>query len=398
MLQSITDSDGGMNQPITIQSLQQEEDDFLTVSCADSKEGNCPFALKIIACQLLYEITTYLRETHQYLLAQNSRRTSMVNPVMISTGITSSKDKICIEPPRQMAMHQNRRWSMALSTGTFNNSAHSLMSLSNFPGGPMHIIDHNMMAPNDRRISFVLHEAEVENDANSIIGSNEDIIYHDRKRLSQVGPSSLVTWGGSGVRSGSGHHESFRRRSIKLKKNDSGKKSTAKLRSATLVEDDYKSSLFKRSNSLRSKRKISGASEKSDTSERFSGEESPDLFSKDGHSFESALLDNNIDTNDIDMVENIPWLKITTLFSSAINFDCNHHQTCMHNCHKKIIQSASILTKEVQRIYEKDVQPLFDFDTMAQKLLDDKEDVAKKEKKLKKILMGHTSPLKRKAS
>ena len=395
MMQSITDSDG--NQQIQQQQQQQlQEDNFLSISCVDSKEGNCPFALKIIACQLLYEITTYLRETHQYLLTQNSRRTSMVNPAIVAA-VASAKEKSCIEPPRPLAMHQNRRWSMALSTGTFNNSAHSLMSLANFPGGPMHVLEH-MLPPSDRRISFVLHEAEVENDSNSLIDSNEDIIHHDKKRLSQVGPSSLVTWSGSGIgRSGSGHHESFRRRSIKLKKNDSGKKSTAKLRSATLVEDDYKS-MFKRSNSLRSKRKVSGASEKSDTSERYSGEESPGLFSEEGHSFESALLDNNIDTNDVDMVENIPWLKITTLFASAINFECNHHQTCTHNCHKKIIQSASLLTKEVQRIYEKDVQPLFDFDMMAQKLLDDKEDVAKKEKKLKKILMGHASPLKRKAS
>ncbi|KAH9417878.1 Protein unc-80, partial [Dermatophagoides pteronyssinus] len=418
MMQSaaIADSDGNQQQQ------QQDEDDFLTVSCTDSKEGNCPFALKIIACQLLYEITTYLRETHQYLLTQNSRRTSMVmNPTAMQTAVASVKDKLSVEPlARPLAMHQNRRWSMALSTGTFNNSAHSLMSLSNFPGGQLqHHMEsqhHILPSTNDRRISFVLHEAaENENDSNSLIGSNEDIMMmqqnNDRKRLSQVGSTNLSTWGGSGVRSGSGHHESFRRRSIKLKKNDSGSggggggggsKKQPKIRSSTLVEDDYKSSLFKRSNSLRSKRKVSAASEKSDTSERFSGEESPGLFSEEGHSFESALLDNiNIDTNDIDMVENIPWLKITTLFSSLINFDCNHQkqqQKCLNNCHKKIIQSASFLTKEVQRIYEKDVQPLFDFDMMTQKLLDDKEDVAKKEKKLKKILMGHTSPLKRKVS
>lgn len=154
--------------------------------------------------------------------------------------------------------------------------------------------------------------------------------------------------------------------------------------------------MFKRSNSLRSKRKISGASEKSDTSERYSGEDSQGLISDDAHIYES-MIDNTMDGNDNDMIENIPWLKITTLFATVLNFDCNH-QNCTVNCHKKVIQSTAILTKEVRKIYEKDVQPLFDFDMVLQKLLDDKEDVLKKEKKLKKILMGHSSPLKRKTS
>lgn len=86
---------------------------------------------------------------------------------------------------------------------------------------------------------------------------------HEKKRLSQVGITNLLR------RSTGSGHESFRKRSIKLKKPD--KKYTAKLRSSTLIEDDYKSDLLKRSNSLRSCRKVSGVSEKSDTSERFSG-------------------------------------------------------------------------------------------------------------------------------
>ena len=72
---------------------------------------------------------------------------------------------------------------------------------------------------------------------------------------------------------GSGHG-SFKRRSIKLKKG-SERKSASKHRSSTVVEDEeidnQKHSILRRSDSLRSRRKVSGVSERSDTSERISG-------------------------------------------------------------------------------------------------------------------------------
>lgn len=193
---------------------------------------------------------------------------------------------------------------------------------------------------------------------------------------------------------GSGR-DSFKRRSIKLKKPSQDKKgSAAKLRSATLVEDE----LFKRSNSLRSnsRRKASGVSERSDTSERFSGEESPGLMSDDGHGVDSP--NDTLDASDAEITTNIPWLKITSILNQTLDFQCTHSCSCPGNCYKKVIKSTAYLVKEVQRIYEKDVPSFMDNDAFSQRLLDDKEDAARKEKKLKKILMGHSSPLKRKPS
>jgi hypothetical protein len=98
----------------------------------------------------------------------------------------------------------------------------------------------------------------------------------EKKRLSQAGPAGRPhllrrSTGGSG-------HGSFKRRSIKLKKGSSSstadRKSAVKHRSSTLVEDeDNEEKIYchRRSDSLRSRRKVSGISEKSDTSERISG-------------------------------------------------------------------------------------------------------------------------------
>lgn len=212
----------------------------------------------------------------------------------------------------------------------------------------------------------------------------EDFL-RERKRLSQIGMGNLLR------RSTGFGHDSFKRRSIRLKKEPK----QTKQRSNTLLEDECRSDFFRRSNSLRSRRKISGVSEKSDTSDRFSGEESPGLISEDGHSFESMI--DTLDASDAEITSNIPWIKITTLFSSALDFNCSH-SSCSGNCYKKVVKSTSNLIKDIQKIYEKDVQIFFDTDLWTQKLIDDKDDVARKEKKLKKIIMGHSSPLKRKTS
>lgn len=131
-----------------------DEEDFCSII-----ENGCPNSLKMIACQLLFEITTFLRETYQYLPAKSSRRSS----------VATQKEKVTTMDTIKPVV-SNRRWSMALSNvGLSNASAHSLISLANLTG---HSTLHSMLdhCSNERRISFVLQEAEIEND--SINGSN----------------------------------------------------------------------------------------------------------------------------------------------------------------------------------------------------------------------------------
>jgi hypothetical protein len=244
--------------------FEDEEEDFLDEAFVNPSGSDCPFALKLIACQLLYEITAFLRETHQYLPTRTSR--------------SSIRDRGSTFEPRTVTA--NRRWSMALSSlGLYNTTAHSVMSLANIGGGPLDGISH-LQNLGERRISFVLHEADGEEDTNSDISATDDLMASgaslEKKRLSQAGPAGRPhllrrSTGGSG-------HGSFKRRSIKLKKGSSSstadRKSVVKHRSSTLVEDEDnedKNHFFRRSDSLRSRRKVSGISEKSDTSERFSG-------------------------------------------------------------------------------------------------------------------------------
>jgi hypothetical protein len=80
----------------------------------------CPIALRLVACLLLLEITTFLRESYQ-ALPKTSRLSSRDRP-----------------PPweRMYSRDANRRWSMALSSmGHSQTSAQSLQSIGDKENG-----------------------------------------------------------------------------------------------------------------------------------------------------------------------------------------------------------------------------------------------------------------------
>lgn len=118
---------------------QDEEEDFLDEACVNPNGNNCPHALKLIACVLLMEITTFLREMYQ-TLPKASKLAAKEKPV----------------PWEKMYRDANRRWSMALSSmGHSQTSAQSLQSIAGEGGQP------------ERKISFVLHEPDNESEEGS---------------------------------------------------------------------------------------------------------------------------------------------------------------------------------------------------------------------------------------
>ena len=309
--------------------LRNEDDDenFLDEAIVNPNGNDCPFALKMAATQVLLEITAFLRESHQFLPTRTSRTslTMQTKP--------GEKGNAGYEPRTITA---NRRWSMALSSlGFSQTSAHSLASLADPTTGqaPYH--------PGERRISFVLHEAEVEqgsthsstttltlqDDHKETLSGGDDA--KNKKRLSQSSTAGAVPPPTTGSASGTsrahllrratgaminptaaaaangGQNGSFKRRSFKLKKGQRA----SKHRSSTVENDDGPSggsisgggggtggggslqpSTIRRAESMRSRRRASGISEKGDTSERAgdaSGDESPGILSDDGQTPDS---------------------------------------------------------------------------------------------------------------
>lgn len=103
--------------------------------------NDCPPALKLVAIQVLLEITAFLRESYQ-AIPKSSRMS------------TKEKHVTPWEHQHQGYKEANRRWSMALSSmGHSQTSAQSLQSIAGEGG--------------ERKISFVLHEPDNESEGSS---------------------------------------------------------------------------------------------------------------------------------------------------------------------------------------------------------------------------------------
>lgn len=327
--------------------IVDEEEDFLNESSVNPAGNECPFAIRFAACQVLLEITVFLRETHQYVPSRGASGRPSFSKQGEGKPVTHTHE------PRTITA--NRRWSMALSSlGFSQNSAHSLMSLAEQQQHPQ-----VPPPPGERRISFVLHEADGE--VNSIHSSNASTNQGETgtgtgtgemKRMSQSGPSgntrSNLLRRGTG--SSAGMTGSFKRRSLKLKKGDR----RTRHRSSTVdeaIEDTSTlgpSTLLRR-DSVRSRgRRASAFSERSDLS-GVSGDESPGVLSDDGQG--SDLVTDTLEADDSTIVRNMPWIKVVVDMVNSMDFECTHQHYCSQNCYKRQIRACSRLVRAVKKVY-----------------------------------------------
>ncbi|GAB6032279.1 hypothetical protein CHUAL_010920 [Chamberlinius hualienensis] len=319
---------------------EDEEEDFLDEGSVNSTGSGCPVALKLIACQLLLEITAFLRETYQYLPKSTK---------------TSHRER-CERSPWERLPNPNRRWSVGLGVMGFSQtSAPSLVSIADFghPGAGYQP---------ERKISFVIQdsgEPESGNSSNTTLTmpGEESLAADDKKgkaegdakgRKIAHGRAHLLRRGGP---QSAPSNASFKRRSFRLKK-------TSARKDREDVSDDGTG--CKRSDSIKSKRKVSAISDRSDTSEHaehdISGEDSPGILS------DEQVPDSPIDGNEADdstVITTMPWIKVVVQLANSFNFICSHHNYCHPNCYRRQMRATYRLMRAVRKTFGEEFQPDF---------------------------------------
>ena len=108
---------------------------------------------------------------------------------------------------------------------------------------------------------------------------------------------------------------------------------------------------MKRSDSVRSRRKVSAVSERSDTSDILdhdvSGEESPGVLSND------EVPDSPADVGDVDddvITTNMPWMRAVVKITGAFNVVCTHQGYCHPYCFKRHMRSCRRLIHAVRKV------------------------------------------------
>ncbi|XP_058983127.1 protein unc-80 homolog isoform X4 [Musca domestica] len=298
---------------------QDEEEDFLDEASVNPHGNDCPHALKLIACVLLFEITAFLRDIYVTLP---------------KTSKLLHKDKPA--PWEKVYREANRRWSMALSSmGHSQTSAQSLQSIAagnDATGGQT-----------ERKISFVLHEPDNESENSSNTTLTKEGEEARRPPASAVRPFLLrrgtaTTTGGS-----------FKRRSLKLRRNTKDGKD---------METD-----FKRVDSIQAKRKVSSLSDRSDTSEQGIASGGEDDHGSPGILSDDQQPESPTDSNETDeTAKNMPWLKAVIDLISSYNFYCQHKGYCHPYCYKRHMRACTRLVKATRRVYGEEFGFTFDSD------------------------------------
>ncbi|XP_059219259.1 protein unc-80 homolog isoform X2 [Stomoxys calcitrans] len=303
---------------------QDEEEDFLDEASVNPHGNDCPHALKLIACVLLFEITAFLRDIYVTL----PKASKLLH-----------KDKPA--PWEKVYREANRRWSMALSSmGHSQTSAQSLQSIAagnDAAGGQT-----------ERKISFVLHEPdnESENSSNTTLTKEgEEGQYFPARRPTASAVRPFLLRRGTATTTGG----SFKRRSLKLRRNTKDGKD---------METD-----FKRVDSIQAKRKVSSLSDRSDTSEQGIASGGEDDHGSPGILSDDQQPESPTDSNETDdTAKNMPWLKAVIDLISSYNFYCPHKGYCHPYCYKRHMRSCTRLIKATRKVYGEEFGFTFDAD------------------------------------
>ncbi|XP_066978451.1 protein unc-80 homolog isoform X1 [Macrobrachium rosenbergii] len=336
-----------------------EEEDFLDEVSVNSGGADCPLALKLVAVQLLLEITAFLRET--YTLLPKSTRLSVRGERPSGWGPPCGG----LGPGRD----HSRRWSMGLSSmGYSHPSAQSLQSIGE---------GHPPGFTGERKISFALHDP----DNISLGSSNTTVTVQSGQYCDEERRRNLQASRSHFLKKGSGQN-SFKRRSYKLRRSTK----------------DPDSDSIKRSDSVRSRRKVSSVSERSDTSEHLepevSGEESPGVLSNE----DLPDSPNDGDLDEESLTSTMPWIKVVVRMFSLYNMTCTHQNYCHPHCYKRNMRACKRLMHAVRKMYGEE------FEEQEEEVVNpvtrgrDKKDKKPTRKASEQGAGGHGSPLRRKES
>ncbi|KAL3872189.1 hypothetical protein ACJMK2_040132 [Sinanodonta woodiana] len=298
--------------------LRAEDDieDFLDEAAVNQEGSECPYALKMLGCLVLEEVTIFLRENFQYLPRTKKSR----------------------QEPGWDKNLTSRRWSSMIGSPGHSDKS----SESNLVELPQSSSAQGMGSPGERKISFAVQPVEKSDSPNSSTTSisladpplgppHTPVEERKGRRLAQ-GRQKLLKH----LRRGSSHNTSLRHnRSFRLRRQQEG--GSFKLYGT---------------GSIRS-RKVSSQSLMSQ--EKFP---EPDPSMEDIESVavcseeQQEAAEEQQDIEDEKKYQNMPWLKVVIQLANMSNFICTHQNYCHPNCYERQRRSCSRLVIALKKVYQ----------------------------------------------
>ncbi|XP_078693709.1 protein unc-80 homolog isoform X2 [Branchiostoma floridae x Branchiostoma belcheri] len=281
---------GSFQEEVTRTQMKKDdlEEDFMDEGMSGSNGDPCPYALKMAACQLLAEITTFLRETGQYLPKASQHH----HPFVDHTQSNTSELVVDHGGPRQ-------RWSN-LVRPTQDGPRSSIVKVT-----------MDVPAGQERKISFTgVDDTESVHSSSTTLANVE--ILSEEKKVSTAGRKSQTPSARRSLLRRTYHNTSMRRR--------------GGIHAKRTGELAVTAPPFQR-------RSMSGESE-----EDHSGSEGYDMDKEESHEEDYSC-------------NNLPWIDVIVQVANTSNFICEHKGFCHPDCYHRQQRSCLRLIKAVHTVY-----------------------------------------------
>ncbi|XP_063722900.1 protein unc-80-like isoform X4 [Symsagittifera roscoffensis] len=300
--------------------LRREDDNenFLQDLLLNPTGERCPYALKMMACLLLTEITIFMREVYPNLPkgraragtrggSSNQQRRDTDSDVTLTTGDQlrrgSSKDDSSMTTLDSGALGERK-----ISFAVEDEDSNSLSS-------------HSIISGSESRAGGAMSQSGSANER-SAAPSGMNSVLRSRKISAATRKTPTVTDGTRLLRRHTGAQGSFRH----------GRRRSGSIYQNNLISQQTGGS-SPVGNVHRGSRSSGGGEEDGDSTSQISSEETKD-----------AELD-------YDFSKTVPWVGVIVKLVNGCNFECNHQAFCHLHCYQRRSRSCQRLVDALRRVY-----------------------------------------------
>ncbi|KAJ8031313.1 Protein unc-80-like [Holothuria leucospilota] len=309
--------------------LRREDDaeDYLNEAAVNPTGHACPPGLKFIACQLLLEVTSFLRDTYQHLpKPRKSER---------NTGRFRDSEFLNVPTFSVQPSPSGQRHTSGSSTTSSPPNPNPRQSLGNTgldsPAG-------------ERKISFaVMPDEDSQHSSNTELNAEQPLTTtttttatnEERKSSNPSGrkqSKGLLRRHPAPCGLGRDNRSSFR-----------GRHKNSNSRPETLYGLGPLGSV--------KGRKVSSISMDDDSTGETSSVFSEQVSPQDQDLMESTSTPDGLGLDDVDLSKNMTWIPIVLEIAGRTNIICNHQQSCHPNCLQRQKRNCYRLMKAVKAVY-----------------------------------------------
>ncbi|CAF0992403.1 unnamed protein product [Rotaria sordida] len=353
---------GGAGGGTNFWNSDETYEDYYNEAIVNRSGHDCPYSLRVMACLLLYEITSFLREVYDTLPKLSSLPQTGVNirqqqqqqrtnnqatsaPTTLVETASTLTDKRSTDRMRMGSVVSQISNRSSASISSEHPALSPQASSATIPPVlstiPATIININPTLAGERHISFAVNKENDSNESNHtavMINDDDGVVVVDGNSTPVVNDRrmSVAAYKSGSVTGSTGKSKLIRRSSVKLRKPSLRMKDTGKNNRRSSYRTRRRSHASNISSETDGHQSNIGSSAMEPTDEYLNGND---------EDFDQGNFDDIINTRPF------PWIKVVIRILNDVNLTCEHQIKCVSNCYDKQTTSCKNLIQALLNMY-----------------------------------------------